>query len=369
MIRVFSSKAGVEELEHVRQSIENQWLGGGPKLKQFEDSMASDLSTQYFTMIDNATNGLFLACQLLGLEPGSEIICPSFTWVGCAHAIKLAGFEPVFCDVAIESQNVSVETIKPKITRKTSAIMVVHYAGLSVDMNPIIELGYPIIEDAAHAVCSTYKGRRCGTLGKIGVFSFDSMKNLAVGEGGGIAFSSEEHFERAKKLRLCGLGKSSYEMRGNKDRWWELGAREASLKFKPSDISAGVALGQLAKLPVLQQRRKEVWTRYHLELANINELHLPIEKEFDNSQHSYFTYTIRTPKRDQLANFLLSEDIYTTLRFFPIHLNEVYMNGLMLENTEILKETALNIPLHPNMEEQEVDKVISSIKKFFDTAN
>lgn len=178
MINVFGSKVGQEEIEQIADSINNQWMGMDSKTKAFEAQMAKRLHKDKFVLVDSGSNGLYMALTLLELPKGSEVIVPSFTWVSCAQVIMLAGCVPVFCDVDLESQNVTAETIKPHITKNTSAIMIVHYAGLPVDLDPIIELGYPVIEDACHAVDSLYKGKPCGTIGDAGVYSFDAVKNL-----------------------------------------------------------------------------------------------------------------------------------------------------------------------------------------------
>ena len=181
----------------------------------FESKFSEKFAIPNFLMVDSGSNALFMAVSLLDLPEGSEIIIPSFTWVSCAQAIVLAGHKPVFCDVEIDSMNVSVDTITPHITENTGAIMVVHYAGLPVDMDPILELGFPVIEDAAHAVDSLYKGKPCGTIGDIGIYSFDAVKNFTVGEGGGITMKSHAHFERAKFMRYCGIGKSGFDSATN----------------------------------------------------------------------------------------------------------------------------------------------------------
>ena len=257
MINVFGSKVGKEELAQVTESISNQWMGMGPKTKEFEKRMAERLKADKFILVDSGSNGLYLALTLLNLPAGSEVIVPSFIWVSCAQAVMLAGCVPVFCDVDIDSQNVTADLIKPHITDKTSAIMVVHYGGLAVEMDPILELGYPIIEDACHAVDSIYKGKACGTIGDVGVYSFDAVKNLSMGEGGGVVSNRKEAMERADVLRYCGIGKSGFEASTHgKERWWEYNIVEPFIKMNPSDIAAGIGLAQLSKLDELQQYRQ-----------------------------------------------------------------------------------------------------------------
>lgn len=363
MINVFGSRVGTEEVEQVSDSMLKQWMGMGPKTKEFEAKMAERLNVNKFLLVDSGSNGLFLAIKLLNLPKGSEIIVPSLTWVSCAQAVLMADCVPVFADVDIETQNITAETIKAQITDKTSAIMVVHYAGLPVDMDPIKELGYPIIEDACHAVDSTYKGKACGTIGDVGVYSFDSVKNLAIGEGGGVVSTHDDYMERASLLRYCGIGKSGFEASTHgKERWWEYNIVEPFIKMCPSDIAAAVGLGQLQKLDELQSYRKKIWDIYQKEFSVLDNIAIPVEAQAGD-KHSYFTYFIRIPNRDKVAKYLFEQGIYTTLRYHPLHMNPLYKSNLVLKNCEEMNETGLNIPLHPSLTMDDVDKIVEEMKK------
>lgn len=185
MITVFGSAVGPAELDEIKTSIENKWLGIGPKVRAFEQLFAQRRQLKDFVLLDSGSNSLYMAMKLMDLPKGTEVIVPSFTWIACAHAIVLAGHKPVFCDVDLHTQNISIDTILPHLTKRSGAIMVVHYAGLPVKMGPILDLGLPVVEDAAHAVDSTLNGKALGSIGTVGIFSFDSVKNLAMGEGGG----------------------------------------------------------------------------------------------------------------------------------------------------------------------------------------
>ena len=185
MISVFGSFVGDEEITNVTTCMKSQWMGFGRQVDDFEQKYQRKFHLPTFAMVDSGSNALFMAVTLLDLPPRSEIIVPSFTWVSCAQAVILAGHIPVFCDVDLHTMNVRANDIQTHITDKTAAVMVVHYAGLAVDMDPILALGYPVIEDAAHAVDSTYHGQPCGSIGDVGIFSYDAVKNLTVGEGGG----------------------------------------------------------------------------------------------------------------------------------------------------------------------------------------
>ncbi len=364
MINVFGSKVGEEEIQGITDSISKQWMGMGPKTKLFESRMAERLGVDKFVLVDSGSNGLYMALTLLNLPKGSEVIVPSFTWVSCAQVVMMAGCVPVFCDVDVDTQNVTADTVKPCITDKTSAIMVVHYAGLPVDVDPIKELGYPVIEDACHAVDSLYKGKPCGTIGDVGVYSFDAVKNLSMGEGGGVVSKSSSAMERADILRYCGIGKSGFEASTHgKDRWWEYNIVEPFIKMNPSDIAASIGLAQLDKLDELQAYRKKIWDIYQKELGEMSWIINPVEANAGD-KHSYFTYFIRVPHRDKLAKYLFENGVYTTLRYHPLHLNPLYKSTVQLKNSEELNETGLNIPLHPNLSMNDVDKVIEEIRKF-----
>lgn len=369
MISVFGSLVGKEEIENVSKCMESQWMGFGKNVDLFEKKYSEKYNISNFAMVDSGSNALFMAVKLLNLPQGSEIILPSFTWVSCAQAVLMSGLVPVFCDVDLKTMNVRVEDVKEKISPLTSAIMIVHYAGLPVDIEPIINLGYPVIEDAAHAIASTYNGQACGTFGDVGIFSFDAVKNLTVGEGGGITTREKSLIERAKVMRYCGIGKSGFDSAisnsDKKSRWWEYNIQEPFIKMLPTNLAASIGIAQLDRIDFLQQRRKSIWDKYQIAFKDINEIIRPVNPN-ENQVHSYFTYTICIPQRDELAHYLLEKKIYTTLRYHPLHMNPLY-NQLdhKLTNTEILNETALSIPLHPRLTDSEVDYIIEEIENFF----
>lgn len=363
MINVFGSKVGQNEIDEVSDSILKQWMGMGPKTKKFEQELALRLDVDQFLLVDSGSNALFMAMKLLDLPEGSEVILPSLTWVSCAQAVMLAGCRPVFADVDLFTQNITAETIKAQISERTRAIMVVHYGGLSVDMDSIMNLGFPVIEDACHAIDSRYKGKACGTIGDIGVYSFDAVKNLAIGEGGGLVTRHSDYMERASLLRYCGIGKSGFEASTHgKDRWWEYNIVEPFIKMCPSDIAAGIGLGQLKKLDENQTYRKKVWEIYQEEFGRIDWIGTPVEAD-EGDKHSYFTYFIRISNRDQIAKFLFDNGIYTTLRYHPLHMNPLYNSNVNLPNCEALNEHGLNIPLHPSLSMEDVDKIVEYMKK------
>ena len=367
MINVFGSDLGPDEISAVVACMESQWVGFGKKVKEFEDLFASRLSLKHFLMVDSGSNALYMACHLLNLNRGDEIIVPSLTWVSCAQAVLMCGLKPVFADVDLDSMNVTAETISQVISPRTKAIMVVHYAGLPCDMNPIIDLGFPVIEDAAHATDSYYKGRSCGGIGDIGIYSFDAVKNLTAVEGGGITFRTEDMMQRAKNLRYCGIGKSGFDSAESQSsaNWWEYNISEPFIKMLPTNLHAAVAIEQLKRLDKLQARRKEIWDFYDKTFKNLSQV-IPPQKANPGDIHGLFTYCIQCKDRDGLAEYLLSHEIYTTVRYHPLHLNALYdqMNHA-LPNAEALNKTALSLPLHPRLTDSEVIKTCEILIDFY----
>lgn len=365
MISVFGSRVGKEELAEVASSLDQQWMGIGPKVKNFEAQFTARLGLTDFALLDCGSNALYMAVKLLDLPPGSEVILPSFTWISCAHAIVLCGCVPVFCDVDLDTHNVTAETVAAQVTPRTRAVMVVHYAGKPVRMGPILELEFPVIEDAAHAVDSRLNGKACGSIGTVGIYSFDAVKNLATPDGGGVTARDPEAVKRARLLRYCGIGKSGFEASANKDRWWEYNVTEFFPRFLPNDIMASIALAQLRKLDALQAQRRKIWETYQHEFANLGWLVRPAEPQPDE-QHSYFTYCVRLPggARDRFAKYMYENGIYTTLRYHPLHLNPIYKSSAKLPVCEQLNEEALSLPLHPNLSNDDVGKVIECVKRF-----
>ena len=367
MISVFGSKVGKEEIANVSAVLESQWMGFGKKVTEFEEKFSAWRGHENFAMVDSGSNALYMAVTLLELPAGSDVIVPAFTWVSCAQAVILAGHNPVFCDVDVETLNVTRETVEAAITPNTKAVMVVHFAGKPVDLDPIMDLGLPVIEDAAHAVDSFYKGKPCGGIADVGIYSFDAVKNLTTGEGGGIVTREKAKIERAKILRYCGIGKSGFEAAassaGEKTRWWEYNIQEPFIKMLPTNIAAAIGLAQLEKIDDLQAHRRKIWDIYQMEFADVEWITRPPEAEA-HEKHSYFTYVVRVPNRDKLAKYLFDADVYTTLRYHPLHLNPIYKSNAKLPNSEVLNEDSLSLPLHPNLTFEQVDYIVDKVKKF-----
>lgn len=365
MISVFGCSVGEREAQAVTQCLESQWLGLGKKVEEFEAAFGKLINSTHFMMVDTGSNALYMAVRLLDLPPKSKIIVPSLTWVSCGHAVMLAGHIPVFVDVDPVTMNITKETIEQRLTPDVKAIMVVHYAGLPVDMDAIVKLGLPIIEDAAHAPYSTYKGKACGTIGDIGIYSFNAVKNIATGDGGGIVCRDEETYKIAKTLRYCGIGKSGFEVATSvtNGKWWEYHIAECFIRMLPNNVAASIGIVQLERRNELQSRREQIWKVYNSILLD-TEVRCPTM--LPETTHSFYTYCITAPRRDELARHLFENNIYTTFRYHPLHLNPIYkQTNISLPNCERLNNVGLNIPIHPRLTIDEAYGIAQTIRSFY----
>lgn len=369
MISVFGSDMSSLEALYVQRCLDSQWIGFGKKVSEFERQFADSLGFDDMVMVDSGSNALFLAIKLLELPEDGEVILPSLTWISCANAVVLAGLKPVFADVDLRTMCLDPESVRSKINERSCAIMTVHFAGYPSDVNALKAFGLPVIEDSAHAVYSTRNGVPCGLMGDVGIFSFDAVKNLAVGEGGGIVSTHISVLEKARELRYCGIRKSGFESAMENShvghRWWEYELKTPFIKMLPTNIAASIGLAQLERRFVLQKRREQIWNYYLDQLAGVGDLILPIGAE-DGNEHSFFTFVIATSHRDSLARYLLSRDIYTTLRYQPLNEYPVFgQTHVELANTKWISDSALSIPLHPRLSDMEMEAVVKSIVSYF----
>ena len=367
MISVFGAKVSEKERSYLEVALSNNWLGYGALCQNFEHRCGTELGLDKFLMVNSGTSALYLAVKALNLPPGSEVILPSFTYIGCATAVIACQLIPVFADVDSKTQNITADLIAEKISINTKAIIVVHYAGLPAEMDKILQLNIPVIEDAAHAIGAMYKGRRCGTYGQIGIYSFDGTKNIAAGEAGGLVFNNTNEYSFVKSQRLCGVTATGFDQaQAGASAWWEEKMTSPSLRFMPSDITGAIALGQLDALTQNQEKRKYLWNIYQKELKQFEDLTTPSEAQ-QGDVHGYFTYFVQSAggHRDALIRHLLNNDVYTTLRYQPLHYTLAeYAHGA-LSATELLAKQGFNLPLHPSVTDTDMDKIISLISDFY----
>jgi dTDP-4-amino-4,6-dideoxygalactose transaminase len=325
------------------------------------------LGASYALPTGSGTAALELACACL-LKKGDEVILPSFTFSSCANAIMLTGAKPVFCDVDINSYNIDPIEIERAITKKTKAIMVVHYAGFACDMNKIMELAQRyrlyLIEDAAHALGAKYFGKHLGTLGTVGCFSFHGTKNAASGEGGMFITDDKKISKMAEIIREKGTNRSSF-MRGERRKYsWVNVGRSLIL----SDILSAIALEQLKKLDQITSLRQKN-AQYLLKKLRPFSSKVVLPHATEGSEGNWHIFAVRVPRllRDKVISGLRSYGIEASFHYLPLHTSVMgrrlgYKAG-DLPVTEEISATLIRLPMHPKLKRSEIDYIVAAIGK------
>jgi aminotransferase len=371
MINVFEPALGAEELDAVRQVFESNWTGKGKVTDRFETEFARHLRTDRALVrsSNSCTEGLFLSMDLLEIGPGDEVILPTISFVGAANAILASGARPVFCDVDRASLNATAAAIESCITKRTKAMVILHYGGAPCDMDSICELmthyGIALVEDSACSVASRFRGTACGCFGDIGLWSFDSMKTLVTGDGGMVRCKTPELAHRAEQLLYLGLGGRSGFSSTAKTRWWDFEVECCGRRGVLNDVASAIGIEQLKKLPRFLARRKQIHECYDQELSNVNWLTCPPRLPH-TSTSSYYMYWIQTGanQRDGLATHLREAGVYTTYRYSPLHQKAIYGAEKSLPLAEQAAEETLCLPIHPSLSDDDLQHIVASIRRF-----
>lgn len=372
MINVFQPTLGEEELNRIKEVFKSNWIGKGKMTEQFEKDFAKHLNVEQKNIFSTncCSEGLFSSMKILDISPQDEVIMPTISFVGAGNAVCANGSKLVLCDVDPRTLNARAEDIEKKLTSKTKAIMILHYGGVACEMNEILQLAdahnIKVIEDSACSVASTYKGRACGTLGDMGMWSFDAMKILVCGDGSMIYLKDQELAEKAQKYLYFGLESKSGYSNPIDNKWWEYEISSFGHRAIINDVTAAMAVEQCKKLPAFIARRKEIHDTYNRELSELEWLDLPLPLK-ENCKSSYYFYHIQVKKegyRDKLAKYLKEADIYTTFRYYPLHLVDFYGIHESFPNAEYATERTLCLPIHQGLTIEEQGYIIDKIKKF-----
>lgn len=284
-----------EEINEVVDSLRKCWIGTGPKVARFENAFQEYKGVKYAAAVGSCTAGLFLALKALDIGEGDEVITTAMTFVATVNSIVHTGARPVLCDIDPVTWNIDPNEIEKKITKRTKAIIPVHFAGRPCDMDAIMYLARKhslnVIEDCAHAIETEYKGKKAGTFGDFGVFSFYATKNITTGEGGMVISEDQEKIDRIKRLALHGLSRDAWS-RFSDSGYQHYYAEEPGYKFNMMDLQAAIGIHQLKKIEQFYQRRKLLWEYYsnHLKCLPIS---LPSEiDENPGNRHALHLFTI-----------------------------------------------------------------------------
>lgn len=359
-----------QELQYLRQAIESGEIAGdGAFTKRCQNWLQGYLGCHKVLLTNSCTAALEMAAILADIQPGDEVIMPSYTFVSTANAVVLRGGVPVFVDIRPDTLNLDEAQVEAAITPKTKAISPVHYAGVGCEMGPIVKLaqqyGLTVIEDAAQAVFSRYKDKPLGTFGHMAAFSFHATKNIVAGEGGALVINDPEWVERAEIIWEKGTNRSQF-FRGEVDKytWVDVGS-----SFLPSELTAAFLYAQLEHGEVITQQRLRLWKRYHLAFAGL-ELEQIVERPkipatCQHNAHIYYLLVDSLATRTHVLNHLKDNGVKAAFHYVPLHSapagQKFGRTSGDLSVTNDISDRLVRLPLSANMTLSEVDRIISLV--------
>lgn len=362
------------ELEYVKQAVENHKIcGDGPFTKKCHTWLEENLPCQKALLTTSGTTALEMAAILCDLQPGDEVILPSFTFSTTATAFVLVGAKLVFVDVRPDTMNIDENKIEAAITDKTRVIVPVHYAGVACEMDTIMDIAkrhnLKVVEDAAQGVMSSYKGKALGTIGDFGCFSFHETKNYSMGEGGALIINNEEYNDRAEIIREKGTNRSRF-FRGQVDKytWVDYGS-----SYLPSDMNAAYLWGQLEVADEINDNRLASWHTYYDAFKELEEkglVKLPtIPEECVHNAHMFYLKCRSLEERTEFISFLKENDIVPTFHYIPLHSSPAGMRfGRFDGEDEVTtseSEKLVRLPMYYNMKDSDISKVIAAVVEFY----
>lgn len=368
-IPLFKLNFGEEEIKAVTETIRSKWISTGPKCEELEQQFVEMFNVKYAISVSNCTDALHLSMIVNGIGAGDEVICPSLTFAASVNSIRYVGAIPVFCDIeGLDNMNISPREIEKLITAKTKAIVVVHMAGFSADMDAIMAIAkkhnLKIIEDACHGPLSEYKGNKLGTIGNVGCFSFFSNKNISTGEGGMIITNDESIAKRCRLLRSHGMTTMSYQRAKGHATAYDI--VDLGYNFRMDDIRASIGVVQMKKLKRDLIQRQSVRALYVDLLSEIDQVIVPFaaNKEFVSNYIMPIVLKNSTAeKRDAVRDFLHLKGIQTSNHYPAIHRFSIYKDyPANLPVTEYVCDNEITLPMYAALTTQDVEYIVSTLK-------
>lgn len=367
---------GEEEINAVVEVLKSKWLSMGLVTQKFEQEFAKYLGVKYAFAVSSGTAALHIACRVLGIREGDEVIVPSLTFVATANAVLYCGAKPVFADItSLDNFNISPDDIQEKITNKTKAIIVVHYGGYPCDMRAIMEIAedykLKVIEDSAHAIGAEYEGKKCGTFGDVGCFSFFANKNLATGEGGMIVTNDDKLAEKIRIIRSHGMTALTWDR--FKGHSYTYDVVDLGYNYRLTEIASALGLIQLKKLDKNNEKRKKIVEEYIKKLKKFSEIYIPF-KNFKGKSSYHILPILLTENIDrfEFMKRLREKGIQTSVHYPPIHLFTYYRRLFgfregILPKTEYVGKHEVTLPLHPLMKGEDIEYVVGCIGEIINT--
>jgi dTDP-4-amino-4,6-dideoxygalactose transaminase len=367
-IPLFDLNVDAQEEQAVLEVLRDRWISMGPRTELFERRFGELLGTSQTIAVSNCTAGLHLALRVLGIGPGDEVIVPSLTFVATVAATRYVGAVPVFCDICgPEEPTLDPERVSEAITPKTRAIVVMHYAGFPCDMDALQEVArrhqVHLVEDAAHAPGSRYKGRPLGTIGDIGCFSFFSNKNVTTAEGGMVVTRSPEHYRRIKLLRSHAMTSLSYDRAQGHSTSYDV--VDVGYNYRTDDIRSAIGLVQLDRLAADIRQRNQLRQRYVGCLRARKDVTIPFVDWKEPSSNYILPIVLNEQcqvPRDIVRGELAHLGIQTSVHYPAAHRFSVYQPYTRaLPNTEYVADRTLTLPMYPNLRTDQVDEICEAL--------
>jgi dTDP-4-amino-4,6-dideoxygalactose transaminase len=362
---------GAEELAAVAAVFQSRWLGMGEAAAQLERRLAELAGARHAIVCASASAALHLALHALGIGPGDEVLLPSLTFVANPQAVLAVGARPVFCEVDPQTGCLDPADAARRLSPRSRVLMPVHYAGFPCAMDDLLALagrhGLAVVEDAAHALGTCYRGRSIGSLGTVTCFSFDPAKNLTCGEGGALTTNDDDLARALRRARNLGVERDSLARRGAA-RPWRYEAVSSGFRSHLSDIQAAIALAQLERLEELRARKRAIFRRYREGLAGASGIR-PLVGDIDSAFPLLFVVRVTGGRRDALLRHLAADGIQAWVHYVPCHLQPAFAAfACPLPVTERLYGELLTLPSYPGLSEEEVERVLVSVRSFLGQA-
>ena len=369
MIKSSRGCCGEEELAEVKEAFDYGYFGLAYKTNEFEEKIGEYLGTdRYVITTSTGTNALHLALDTIGIGPGDEVIMPSFTFVATAQAVAMCGGTPVFCEVDPDTFLMDIDDVRKKISPATKAIVPVHYAGRPCDMDALMEIrertGIRIVEDAAHAFGTYYKGKKIGSFGDITCFSFDSIKVMTCGEGGAVVTDDTLFDDLSRKKRLLGIDRKTMHVKDWKKRSWIYDVPTLGYRYHMSNINAAIGLAQIKKVDRFIARRQELCRLYDKELEGIEGI-VRMPGGYEGITPFMYVIRVKNGRRNQLKDYLMEHDIESGISYIPCHhFSLFHKDADSLPITDAIFEEVLCLPLHYELSDTDVMEVTGRIREF-----
>jgi dTDP-4-amino-4,6-dideoxygalactose transaminase len=362
---------GVDELAAMTEVVESGCLTTGPKVFEFERSLAEYLSEEArlsVTGLNSCTSGLFLSLKTLGIKEGDEVIVPTWTFAATPQVVEWIGAKPVLCDIEGNSLTIDVEKAEKLATNRTKAIIPVHIAGYPCDMEKVRNLAdncnLKVVEDAAHAIGTKFKGRKIGNFSDITCFSFYATKNLSMGEGGAAVSHDERLIDKIRRMAYFGINKEAFR-RYEKTGTWAYDIEELGYKCNLDSIHAAIGLAQLKKLDSMNKRRRKIAQKYKAELDR----RISFTRDSEDNYHTYHLFPILLPDgtdRDTFIYKLKENNVGTSVHFRPLHKHSHYKQLSSDRNFPIADQIyskVVSIPMFPEMTDEDIAYVVYHINR------